>query len=516
MTLLSLRGFMENNHVDLAPSPGALIASLRDVGYTMETALADIVDNSITAGAKNINLRFAWASGNPWFAVIDDGRGMTADELTEAMRFGCINPLEERHKDDLGRFGLGMKTASFSQCRHLTVLSKREGRSSCCEWDLDSISAAQDRRWLLHVLSEDDIDSRKPLRALVNQYLAKRADGTIVLWQTIDRIDSEISATKQESYLNSLISDARQHLELVFHRFLSSEAGKSKINMSLNDNDLVALDPFNSKNGTTVELPKETITCNKGKKIIVQPYILPHHNKISKEEYQKYAGTEGYLHNQGFYVYRNRRLIIKGTWFRLIKKAELTKLVRVQVDIPNSLDQLWKIDVKKSSASPPESIKQELRRIIGKIECSGKRVYQQKGQRLASAVKTPAWNRRASGEKVFYEINRTHPLLKNLEGSLSGEQQEQLAGLVRMFEASFPSDLFFSDYAGAPEKLHRPSFEVENLARLLDDFIDFWGMKDGASEEQVTELLQVDPFSSHKDLTRKLLEQKGIVLCQKM
>jgi hypothetical protein len=516
MKALILWGFMEDNHVDLAPSPSALIASLRDVGYTMETALADVVDNSITAGAKNINFRFAWDSGTPWFAVIDDGRGMTAEELTEAMRFGCINPLDERHKDDLGRFGLGMKTASFSQCRHLTVLSKKEGNINCCEWNLDSILTAKDRRWLLHVLSDDDINSTEPLRTLVNQYLSERASGTIVLWQTIDRIDSEISATKQQSVLNSLILDAKQHLELVFHRFLSPETGKAKIKMSLNGNDLVALDPFNSKNDTTVELPKETITCKKRKKITVQPYILPHHNKISKEEYQKYAGTEGYLHNQGFYVYRNRRLIIKGTWFRLIKKAELTKLVRVQVDIPNSLDQLWKIDVKKSSASPPESIKQELRRIIGKIECSGKRVYQQKGQRLASAVKTPAWSRRAAGEKVFYEINRNHPLLKNLEGSLSVDQQEQLAGLVRMFEASFPSDLFFSDFAGSPEKLHRPSFEEEHLARLLDDFIDFWGMKDGASEDQVSELLQVDPFSSHKDLTRKLLEQKGVVLCQKM
>ena len=502
---------MKDKHVDLAPAPAALIESLRDVGYTMETALADIVDNSITAEAKTINMRFAWDSGNPWFAVVDDGQGMATDELIEAMRFGCINPLQERDKDDLGRFGLGMKTASFSQCRHLTVLSKKDGKAVCCEWDLDQISNSSDHRWLLHVLAEKEVKKRTPLSSLAEEYLSGHAQGTIVLWKNIDRIDSGISEVKQENYLNSLISDARQHLELVFHRFLSPEGGKQKIKIFLNGNALIAQDPFNSKNETTVELPRETVPCKKGGKITVQPFVLPHHNKISKEEYAKYAGREGYLHNQGFYVYRNRRLIIKGTWFRLIKKAELTKLVRVQVDIPNSLDQLWKIDVKKSSASPPESIKHELRRIIGKIECSGKRVYQQRGQRLSSAVKTPAWTRRAAGEQVSYEINRKHPLVKKLADSLLTDQQEQLFGLLKMFEGSFPADLFFSDFAGSPEKLHRPSIEEENLARMLDDFIDFWGMNDGASEEQVLELLQVEPFSSYRDLTKKLMEQREII-----
>ena len=499
---------MKNKRVDLAPSPAALIESLRDVGYTMETALADVVDNSITAGSTNINIRYAWNSGNPWLAVIDDGMGMTAEELTEAMRFGCNNPLNVRHKEDLGRFGLGMKTASFSQCRHLTVFTVKKGVASCCEWDLDQISKADGHRWLLNVLSASDIESREPLVMLIRQYFADKESGTVVLWEGIDRMDGGISAIKQESYLNTLISDAREHLGLVFHRFLSPEAGRARIKIYHNGDVIEAIDPFNSKSST--ELPKETIPSKDGAKIIVQPYVLPHHNKISKEEYQKYAGPEGYLHNQGFYVYRNRRLIIRGTWFRLIKKAELTKLVRVQVDIPNSLDQLWKIDVKKSSATPPESVKQELRRIIGKIECSGKEVYRQKGQRLTSAITTPAWNRRAAEDKVFYEINRNHPLLKSLKNSLSNNQQEQFASLLRMFEVSFPSDKFFDDFAGAPEKLQRPSIEEEQLARMLDDFIDFWGMKEGASEEQVAELLQVDPFSAHKELTHRFLKQKGV------
>jgi len=501
---------MRQNHVELTPSPASLIESLRDVGYSMETALADVVDNSITAQAENIDIRYAWNAGRPWLAVIDDGAGMSAEELTEAMRFGSMNPLEERHTDDLGRFGLGMKTASFSQCRHLTVFSMKNGVASCCEWDLEQISKADDHRWLLNVLSESDIESRAPLGSLVRQYFSDRECGTVVLWEGIDRMDAGISLEKQSQFLNGLVSDAREHLELVFHRFLSPEPGRKAVKMCHNGDALVGLDPFNSKSGATTELPKETIPGKDGSKIVVQPYVLPHHNKIPNEEYLKYAGAEGYLHNQGFYVYRNRRLIIKGTWFRLIKKAELTKLVRVQVDIPNSLDKLWKIDVKKSSATPPESVRHELKRIIERIELSGKRAYEGESEYLHGPIKTPAWSRKVADERVFYEINRDHPLLRSLSNSLSRDQQEQLNLAVRTIESSFPSDLFFCDFAGAPEKLQQPGVDEEYLARILDYVIAFWGMNDGVSEEQEAELLRADPFSSNKELTLRLLKQKGV------
>ncbi len=154
------------------------------------------------------------------------------------------------------------------------------------------------------------------------------------------------------------------------------------------------------------------------------------------------------------------------------------------------------------------------------------------GAKIAGGNKNAGMERRAAEDKVFYEINRNHPLLKSLSNSLSLDQQEQLKSVVRMLESSFPSDLFFSDFAGAPEKLQRPGIEEEQLARMLDDFIDFWGMNDGieeeqlarmlddfidfwgmndgASEEQEAELLQVDPFSSNKELTVRLLKQKGV------
>jgi hypothetical protein len=495
--------------IDLSPSPSSLIESLRDIGYSMQTAVADILDNSITAQATEIDLRFSWNSANPWLGIIDDGYGMSREELIAAMRFGSISPAIERSKDDLGRFGLGMKTASFSQCRHLTVLSKKDGVTTCCEWNLDLISNNNDNRWMLQVLSNADLAEKKHLSSLANDFLKKRESGTIVLWEKIDRIDKQISEVQQETYLNSLIEATQHHLELVFHRYLSPEVGKKKLRICLNGKDLEAFDPFNSGHPTTIELPHEHFECQ-GHGVSVQPFVLPHHNKIDKEQYQLYAGKEGYVQNQGFYVYRNRRLIIKGTWFRLIKKAELTKLVRVRIDIPNTLDHLWKIDVKKSNASPPESIRTELKRIISKIECSGKRVYEQRGQRLKSAIKTPAWERRVAGDQIYYEINRKHPLVKQLMDDVKSEQSVMFSNLLKMFEGSFPVDLFFSDFASSPEKLQRPGFDEEQLSRVLEDYIEFWGLDEESTEEQVKELLQVEPFSSNKELMAKLLAQKGI------
>jgi len=499
----------EQEYIDLAPSPSALMESLRDIGYSMQTAIADIIDNSITAQSTEINLRFSWNEGNPWLGIIDNGHGMSRDELIAAMRFGSLTPRADRSVDDLGRFGLGMKTASFSQCRHLTVLSKKDGTLTCCEWDLDLISLTKNSKWLLHVLSEDELLKKTHLLDLMNTYLKNIQSGTIVLWKKIDRIDREVSESQQEAHLNSLVSDARHHLELVFHRYLAPEVGRKKIKISLNGMFLEAFDPFNTGHITTIELPDEYFECD-GHKISVQPFVLPHHRKVDKEQYQLYAGKEGYVHNQGFYVYRNKRLIIKGTWFRLIKKSELTKLVRVRIDIPNTLDHLWKIDVKKSNASPPESIRSELKRIISKIEYSGKRVYMGRGERLKTLIKDPVWSRRVASGHVIYEINRDHPLLRKFFGNIGAEKSVVFSDLLKMIESSFPSDLFFSDFANAPEKLNRAEFKEEQLGRLLEVYIELWGLNSDSSEEEIDNLLEVDPFLFNKEIALRLLAQKGI------
>ncbi len=499
------RNMSERTYVDLAPSPSALVESLRDIGYSVDTAIADVIDNSITAESKRIDVRFSWNSGDPWVAILDDGSGMDETELIAAMRFGSMSPLEVRSSSDLGRFGLGLKTSSFSQCRCLTVLSKKDGAVNCCQWDLDEILNSSKNQWLLRLISGSDIAKKPILKTLKTEYFDGIESGTMVLWQRIDRLDTGIIKKNKEAKFNGVLNAARCHLELVFHRFLSPDSGKSKTQIYFNKSSLDAFDPFNS--GRATLLPDENFRCE-GETIHVQPYVLPRHNKVkSQAEWKKYAGQLGYLHEQGFYVYRNRRLIIKGTWFRLMPKAELTKLLRVKVDIPNSLDHLWKIDVKKSHAFPPYGIRSELDRIIGKIEISGKRVYKEEGRRLTSAVKEPAWNRIATDNQVIYDINKEHPLLIKFRNYLDVPQQELFSDVLSTLESSFPRAAYFHDVAGKPEQVESPEFEKEQLAALLDLFLG--ENTKVVSMHKLNELLQMDPFASNRGMTESIYEERG-------
>ncbi|MFA5922952.1 MAG: ATP-binding protein [Methylococcaceae bacterium] len=213
----------------------------------METAVADIMDNSITSGASSIQLRFAWNAGEPWLAIIDDGSGMSADEVTNAMRLGSCNPLNTRPVEDLGRFGLGLKTASFSQCRQLTVITRKQQQTSARQWDLDSITENPDSGWNLHILSDEEIDGIDEISSIIDDFLLKDS-GTIILWRKLDRLDNFDESGVEEKKLNSLINEARKHIELTFHRFLSSSRGKKNLRISINGYFLEAFNPFNPSN----------------------------------------------------------------------------------------------------------------------------------------------------------------------------------------------------------------------------------------------------------------------------
>jgi hypothetical protein len=492
-------------NVELPPRPSSLVESLRDIGYSIETAIADIIDNSITASAKNIHIRFSWNSGYPWLAIIDDGCGMSESDLIDAMRFGSQNPLESRDKNDLGRFGLGLKTASFSQCRSLTVYSKKDKRSTGAQWDLDLLSNLANSNWSLSVFDDQSkIETPQNLKYLEKTYLENISSGTIVIWTKIDRLDEGTVMMTKENHFNDGINSVRKHLELVFHRYLVPEPGQSKINIFFNSTPLVAFDPFNTTKST--ELHSEEFLYEK-ERITVQPYILPHHSKVSHSEWKKYAGDRGYLQEQGFYVYRNRRLIIYGTWFRLIGKDELTKLLRVKVDIPNSLDHIWKIDVKKSNAFPPVAIREGLKRIIGKIEHAGKKVFNQRGQKLSSQSKVPGWVRVAKDNQLFYEINKEHPLLNKFIKSHDETSNKLFTSILDLLESSFPRDAYFNDIATSPETVSVTDLDKAKIETLLSFFIsDSINMPD---KNLLLRILQTDPFATNQEITKIIFKERG-------
>ncbi|MCQ3828462.1 ATP-binding protein [Microbulbifer elongatus] len=490
---------MADEYISVDPSPASLVESMRDIGYSMESAVADIVDNSIAAQSDLIQLGYSWNSGAPWFAIADNGCGMSAGELADAMRLGCKNPLTERAEGDLGRFGLGLKTASFSQCRLLTVISRKQNDICALEWDLDLIADNPGGGWRIRQVDLGD-PARSKERSLVDQYLSEK-QGTIILWRKLDRFDGS------EKKLIHLIDTARAHLELTFHRFLAPGPGRRRISMTLNGDELKAFNPFFPDHPATQEGPLQTVRLQ-NRVIEVTPWVLPHHSKVTAEEYRRYAGDGGYLQNQGFYVYRARRLIIRGTWFRLKKKEELTKLVRVQVDIPNSLDHLWKINVNKSHASPPEVVREQLRTIIDTISDTGKRVYNRRGTKLRELA-VPLWSRTAgSGGAILYSINRNHGLIESLNLRLPEIDKKHFSEILNAIESGFPTALFYSDMANRPENVGVPEVAPEHLRAMLELLLE--GVSEPVAKYQVLERVRdTEPFASAGAATTALLSEYG-------
>ncbi len=449
----------------LRPSAARLLESMRDIGYSFESALADIVDNSISADATKIEIvNDVDPASGPYLAIIDNGRGMSPDELTQAMQHGSRSPREVREAGDLGRFGLGLKTASFSQCRRLTVVSRQNGQLAARCWDLDLV--VEKDEWILRLLDEEEI-SRFPLVDRIGP------TGTLILWEKLDRLDALGNHPDQVyAALNQLFGVVRPHLALTFHRFIAPEPGDgtTKVAMSINGAPIDAIDPF-ARLSTPRSDPHdvEIIRMQQGE-ITVQAFTLPHHQRLSAEHLRALELGSSLVETQGLYVYRAKRLISGGSWLGLARRAELTKLLRVRVDVPTALDTEWSVDVRKSRARPPAAVRSRLRPIVERMTESAKRPYTYRGTRQATGSGLPMWSRITERGRVRYEINRSHPLVSAIDG-LRGEPVD-LEPLLIAIEASIPLDTIYSDFGGDPHGFGQDDLDDGGLERLLAAFVE--------------------------------------------
>lgn len=280
---------IERGNPPYAPN---LIESMRSIGYSFETALADIVDNSIAANAHNVDIISICKNDKSFIAIIDDGFGMDKQDLFIAMKYGSYNPNDSRNKNDMGRFGLGLKSASLSQCRKLTVLSKKSGDVNGYTWDLDFIIERGD--WILQELETEDIEL-----VLNKTEVSLTNSGTIVLWENFDRINH--TASDFDEYLKELLFSALEHFSLIYHRILNKS-----FSIRINGNEVVPRDPF-LENHKSTQLKREQKIYVDGKEILVKPYILPHINKLTTEDIKKLGGKESLRTEQGFYIYIETR-----------------------------------------------------------------------------------------------------------------------------------------------------------------------------------------------------------------
>lgn len=468
------------------PTPDILIEGLRSMGYSFQTAVADIIDNSIAANAKEVKIYYDPKKESAYFAICDDGSGMSEEEFSKAMDFGTKKERTFTNKKDLGRFGLGLKTASLSQCKRLTVITKQNNIVRGAYWDIDDI--IRTNSWQLTYLSDEEMSSAPQI-----DYLTDKASGTIVIWQKFDRLETTTNDFSN-TFHGIIQNDVLNHCALVFHRFYNS------MPIYINEVRLPKRDPFLDESQKSISRPERIIPTDTGFPIKVRAYRMPAESDLSREEETLIGGKNSLLTDDGLYIYRNDRLIAWGSWMRLEHRNLYTHLARIKIDIPSSIDKEWGLDVKKSMAIIPDSIKEKIRpAIVDGIEQSTKRT-RYVGKKEDDGGITRVWNRTLLDDhKVKYELNQDYPALQQLKDSLNSEQKTLLADYLRDITDFVPATKMRDDVHDSLMAINgQPS--DGNDEDLINDLLQRIDILNPSSVEKGVELIStflgIERFSS--------------------
>jgi hypothetical protein len=481
---------------------------MRNMGYRPHTALADLVDNSITAGAKNVRIEVSPTFGDRpgWVRIEDDGRGMSWEELCKAMRWGGDGPRRKRDPKDLGRFGLGLKTASFSMGKRLTVVSKKDGVVNVLSWDLKNI--CETGMWM--PIAGVHTDDLQYLVGTINDPSNGNARGTVVLITDLDKLRVDARTAEAEANNRSaLIGMIMGHLRLVFHRFLERKSLKLKFG----DSQLRAWNLF-GLTGTAEESSwlKAQENLSEGR-ILTRTFILPHHKDITPEEHKILAGPSGWNAHQGFFTYRADRLIVAGGWLGFSKPEEHCKLARVTVDLPNDIDEAWGLDVIKSKITPPAILIGDMERIAKAARIAAMKRYGFHGEMEAPEPRQAAeeagarafWKQIPGKSSVLFRINRGHPLVEALIQNLS--DTEKADAFIHSFERLLPVSAIMQQPSKTTHGLvaEPDEKELNDLFCALRMVID-WVKQTGKSREEAEQIaLASQPFAKFSQILNQLL-----------
>lgn len=468
------------------PEASSMIETFRAIGYSVETAIADIVDNSITADARNIWIDFTWEGPDTILSIIDDGHGMDDNQLIQAMRPGSVSPLELRKAGDLGRFGLGLKTASFSQCRKFAVVSKiQTTEPAYWAWDLDFVN--QVRNWKL-IKFCPNIDNY--LQKITNQ-----GSGTAVVWWEIDRLTRHTSKDDEKTRAKFLavMDKVKKHLGMVFHRFIDEG-----LQIHFNGRRIESWDPFMIGYDGLQTKPENFL---EGGKVKIKGFVLPHRSKLSPEEYNYGKGPEdSWTTHQGFYVYRNRRLLVAGDWLGFFKKEVHYDLCRIRIDLDSTMDMEWQTDIKKSVVRPPGRLKDVITSVAKDVRTQAVEVYRHKGKvinrKLLKDEFHHFWEERVRHGKRFYKLNRNHPIILELMTEIPGINSK-LERLLQFMEETVPVSLITLRESEDDKPSGHP-FEGKDQEVILETMKKMFETLrgNGKSEEQAKRIiLNIEPFN---------------------
>lgn len=476
---------------DLAPPKAVgMVASLSSLGYSLPDAVADLVDNSVSAAARSIDVEFTWQGPRSWVAIVDDGVGMSEEALVTAMTVAARWSATDRTKTDLGRYGVGLKSASFSQCRLLTVCTAQaDGRWATRTWDLDVVEETGEWR----LLREPPPDAAEVLEMLVRG----RAHGTVVLWQRLRgyRRTTATDAKTQQGFYEE-IPKVSQHLGLVFARFLAGNAG---LTVRVAGNAVQPWDPFVSSHPSVRHLPEERLPLD-GHVVRVKPFVLPGLQRLTPAEAEEAGGPKGWLRQQGFYVYRRDRLILSGSWLgmRGLRREEKYNLARIAIDIPAETDSQWQVDVRKATVVPPVALRVHLARLAKTTRLEAAKTVRHRGRisaRQHSGDLQFAWKVDRPAGTVRCRINRDHPLVQAVLQEASTDPSHVRA-LLRLLEETVPVSalrvIHEPDTADDPEPFGGPgkaSKEATEVARHTLDML----LAQGRSRPQALQVIRSMP-----------------------
>lgn len=445
------------------PHPASLIEAMRSLGYTLEAAIADLVDNCLSHGATCVRVQFDWAGRNSIVSISDNGRGMSEQQLVEAMRPGTHNPRASRTSEDLGRFGLGLKTASFSQASRLSVITRAAGHSDATRiWDLPFMTRKND--WIL--LRDANTGAREHA-----SWTLQQLSGTCVVWESLDRLVGDTSADNTNAHKAFMDAADRvaKHLSMVFGEYME---GANAVKMYVGNVELERWDPFMRDHASTQILPPERLSWGHHH-VTVQPYVLPHHSKLTKKEFELASGPKGWTAHQGFYIYRNNRLISAGGWLSLgLTRDEHLKLARIRIDLGNDSDFDWKLDVRKSVASPPVELRRELKRIASLTRERGQEVYRHRGKRIVAASPqdySSVWEARLMRGRTLFRLNREHPVVRAL--TQKEESGRGVEALLKLIEQTVPIASIYIRHAESPDQQSAPFGDMKDkqFSEMLSD-----------------------------------------------
>lgn len=490
------------------PAASALLEALRGLGYSTETAIADLIDNSIAAGARHVRIDFLWNGPGSVVRIIDDGRGMDDRTLFEAMRPGGCHPLLVRDPQDLGRFGLGLKTASLSQGRLLAVLSRvAGGAESQRSWDLDYVARADEWR-LLRAIPADARD---------HAVVPGDAAGTAVVIGRLDRLLGEdMESDAARTRFLAIARRVERHLAMTFHRFLEGPQPRLEIVIAGGGDGarIAPWDPFLQWHPATTATPIERLAHRSGA-IEVQGFVLPHRDKMTADQFDDAAGPEGWLAHEGFFVYRNRRLLVAGGWLglgagRRWTRDDVHRLARLRLDLPNSGDGDWKVDIRKSTATPPPALRARLQSLADQVRKDAREVFAWRGGRSAKQTRAPVtrvWNAVETARGTAYRIDRAHPAVQRALDA-AGASRRLVEEMLTVIEAGLPIQKIWLDVAEQgdlpPAPAGVPAEEAAAMQSLYSHMRNGLGL---SAAEARSRLLSIEPFAAYPAAVAQLADE---------